>query len=101
MTGFLISAMIVIVLVIGIGVIGIWLANKAVDGNWNATVALCFLRNVTVVLCFLIFLLLGLVINYTTKTEATGPCHEYKTEMMYNDATKTFMPYRVCVLRGE
>lgn len=86
MTGFLISALIVLVLVVGI-----WLSERAVEGNRNATVALCFL----------IFLILGLAINADIKTEAEGPCHEYKIEMMYNAATKTFMPSRVCVLRGE
>ena len=86
MTGFLISAIIVLVLVVGI-----WLGVRAMDGNRNATIALCFL----------IFLILALAINYDIKTEAKGPCHEYKTELMYNAATKTYMPSRVCVLRGE
>lgn len=76
MSAFLISAMIVIVLVICI-----WLVDKAMDGNRNAIAALCLF----------IFLLLGLVINHTTKIESKGPCHEYKTEMMYNSATKTMV----------
>ena len=86
MTGFFISAIIVIVLVIGI-----WLGEKAMEGVKNATAALCIF----------VFLILGLMINFTAKTETKGPCHEYKTELMYNAATKTFMPSRVCVLRGE
>ena len=86
MTGFLISALIVLILVVGI-----WLADRAIDDNRNATIALCFL----------IFLIMGLTINYYLKAAAKGPCHEYKTEMMYNDTTKTYMPSRVCVLRGE
>lgn len=86
MTGFLISALIVLVLVIGI-----WLSVRAMDGNRNATIALCFL----------IFLILGLAINTDIKSADKGPCHEYKTELMYNVATKTYMPSRVCVLRGE
>lgn len=86
MTGFLISALIVLVLVVGI-----WLADRAIDDNRNATIALCFL----------IFLIMGLTINYYLKTEPIGPCHEYKTEVMYNVATKTYMSSRVCVLRGE
>ena len=86
MTGFLISALIVLVLVVGI-----WLSERAMEGVKNATAALYIF----------VFLILGLMINYTAKTEAIGPCHEYKTELMYNVATKTYMSSRVCVLRGE
>jgi hypothetical protein len=30
-----------------------------------------------------------------------GPCFEYETGVRYNPATKTMMPYRKCVDRGE
>ena len=30
-----------------------------------------------------------------------GPCVKYETQMYYNPATKTMMPARVCVQRGE
>lgn len=30
-----------------------------------------------------------------------GPCVKYETQMHCNAATKTMMPARVCVLRGE
>ena len=30
-----------------------------------------------------------------------GPCVKYETQMHYNAATKTMMPARACVLRGE
>lgn len=86
MTGFLISAMVVIVLVVVI-----WLGVRAMEGDIFATAAVCFA----------IFLIFGLVINSVIKSEAKGPCHEYKTQLMYNAATKTMMPSRVCVLRGE
>lgn len=86
MTGFIISAMVVIVLVVLI-----WLGAKAMEGG----------RVATVVLCFVVFLILGLIINADIKSETKGPCYEYKTQMMYNAATKTMMPSRVCVLRGE
>lgn len=33
--------------------------------------------------------------------ERKGPCVKYETQMHYNAATKTMMPARVCVLRGE
>ena len=86
MTGFLISAMIVFVTVVSI-----WLGNRAMDGNRNATVAVCVF----------VFLILGLMINYSVSVETKGPCHAYETQLIYNAATKTMMPSRVCVLRGE
>ena len=30
-----------------------------------------------------------------------GPCFEYETGVRYNPTTKTMMPYRKCVDRGE
>ena len=30
-----------------------------------------------------------------------GPCVAYETQMHYNTSTKTMMPAKVCVLRGE
>lgn len=69
----------------------IWLTVKAMDGSVRAGAAAIGLVTV----------LLGVVINASIKSEAEGPCHEYKTKMMYNVATKTMMPSRVCVQRGE
>ena len=86
MTGFLISAIIV-----SVTVISIWLGARALEGDRLATVGLCFI----------LFIIFGLVLNSTIKSEAKGPCHKYETKMMYNVATKTMMPSRVCVLRGE
>ena len=86
MTGFLISAFIVSVLVVIT-----WLLIRIMDGDRLAAVGLCFI----------IFIVIGLVFNFATKSESRGPCHEYKTQMMYNAATKTMMPSRVCVLQGE
>lgn len=86
MTGFLISAMIVIVLVVVI-----WLVSRALDSDRVAAVGVFFI----------IFIIIGLVVNSVIKTEDKGPCHKYETQMMYNVATKTMMPSRVCVLRGE
>jgi len=45
--------------------------------------------------------ILGVVLNVSFKEDEKGPCHQYETQMMYNAATKTMMPSRVCVLRGE
>lgn len=86
MTGFLISAIIVIVFAVLI-----WLGERALDGDRVAAVGVFFI----------IFIIIGLVVNSVTKTEAKGPCHKYETRMIYNAATKTTMPSRVCVLRGE
>lgn len=68
-----------------------WLAVKAVDGSGLAAAAAIGL--VTVVL--------GVVINASLKESEKGPCHQYETRLMYNVATKTMMPSRVCVQRGE
>ena len=46
-------------------------------------------------------LILGVVLHIAFKADEKGPCHKYETQMMYNSATKTMMPSRVCVLRGE
>lgn len=36
-----------------------------------------------------------------SKENSKGPCVQYETQMHFNAATKTVMPARVCVLRGE
>ena len=36
-----------------------------------------------------------------SKENSKGPCVQYETQMHFNAATKTMMPARVCVLRGE
>lgn len=42
------------------------------------------------------------VLIYAAKQEnEKGPCLEYQTKMAWNAATKTTMPARVCVERGE
>lgn len=68
-----------------------WLIVKATDGSVLAGAAATGL--VTVIL--------GLVFNASIKESETGPCHQYETRLMYNPATKTMMPSRACVLRGE
>ena len=37
----------------------------------------------------------------TDQEESQGPCAKYETQWSYNAATKSNMPYRVCVERGE
>lgn len=87
MTGFLISA-----IVVSVTVASIWLGDRAMKGDRLATVGLCFILSI---------IIFGLVHNSIIKSEAKGPCHKYETKMMYNVATKTMMPSRVCVLCGE
>lgn len=41
------------------------------------------------------------IIYLSRAADAEGPCVQYETQMHYNAATKTMMPARVCVLRGE
>jgi hypothetical protein len=44
---------------------------------------------------------LGAFFEVTQDANQKGPCVQYETQMHYNAATKTMMPARVCVLRGE
>lgn len=86
MMGFAIAALIVAV----VGSL-IWLTLKAADGSVLAGAAAIGLVTV----------MLGVVISASIKEGEKGPCHQYETRLMYNAATKTMMPSRACVLRGE
>ena len=44
---------------------------------------------------------LAWVIKQGNDNEAHQPCVEYELQMTYNAATKTMMPLRVCIERGE
>ena len=68
-----------------------WLIAKTMDGSIQAMVGAITLTTI----------ILGVVLHASFKESEKGPCHKYETQMMYNAATKTVMPYRVCVLRGE
>lgn len=68
-----------------------WLIAKTMEGSMQAMVGAIILFT----------LILGVTLNIAWKENEKGPCHQYKTQMMYNAATKTIMPSRVCVLRGE
>jgi hypothetical protein len=41
------------------------------------------------------------VINAMLEHERDNPCVAYESRLTYNSATKTMMPMRVCVERGE
>lgn len=74
--------------------LGVWLFFKAVDSE--------SFFSVFSILAFLFWAaLLGLLIKSRVEDNAMGPCVQYETQMHYNAATKTMMPARVCVLRGE
>ncbi len=45
--------------------------------------------------------MLALVINGLAEYERDNPCVTYESRLTYNAATKTMMPMRVCVERGE
>jgi hypothetical protein len=45
--------------------------------------------------------MLALVINGLVEYEREHPCVLYESRLTYNAATKTMMPMRVCVERGE
>lgn len=86
MMGFAIAALIVA----AVGSL-MWLTVKAVDGSVLAGAAAIGL----------VVVVLGVVINASIKEEEKGPCHQHETRLMHNAATKTVMPSRACVLRGE
>ena len=86
MMGFVISAAIIAIIAFLI-----WLTFKAADGS--------VLAGFTAIGTLVV--VLGLMVNAIIKEDEKGPCHQYETRWMYNAATKTMMPSRVCVLRGE
>lgn len=43
----------------------------------------------------------AVIIGAASEEEKQGPCVKYETQLSYNAGTKTTMPYRVCVERGE
>jgi hypothetical protein len=49
----------------------------------------------------MLILLLAFVMKLAAEDNAKGPCVKYETQWSYNAATKTNMPYKVCVERGE
>lgn len=79
------------VVIVAALILFIWLLVKTMDGNVQAMVGVIIL----------ITLILGVTLNIALKENEKGPCHKYETQMMYNPSTKTMMPSRVCVLRGE
>lgn len=53
-------------------------------------------------LAFVIFVVpIGMAVQSVVEYDKKFPCVQYETRLQYNVATKTTMPMRVCVLRGE
>ena len=83
-------------LIIASGIVGwvcifAWLITRALyDKPFGKTKLMIF---ITITLAYLMY--------STSKFEIQKPCVEYETRMMYNAATKTMMPARVCIERGE
>jgi high-affinity Fe2+/Pb2+ permease len=50
---------------------------------------------------FLCLLLCSWGLAWVEEAELRNPCVQYESRMTYNAATKTMMPLRVCVERGE
>ena len=47
------------------------------------------------------FLSLAWLFGWLIESDQEFPCVKYETTMQYNSATKTVMPMRYCVERGE
>jgi hypothetical protein len=45
--------------------------------------------------------LMAWVLGLMIEEGSSGPCVQWETQMHYNSATKSMMPARVCVNRGE
>jgi hypothetical protein len=51
-----------------------------------------------------VVILIGIFSSFmylSDQEESQGPCVKYETQWSYNSATKTTIPYKVCVERGE
>lgn len=69
----------------------LWSLYALFDGSYAA-------RCVSVVFWVVTFAFLCYAV---IESNNKGPCVKYETQMHYNAATKTMMPARVCVERGE
>ena len=76
-------------------VIVVWLCaifyilDKAVDKQSISLGVLC------------LFMVIAPMVFLISKEQEKGPCVAYETQLHYNAATKTMMPAKVCVNRGE
>lgn len=83
---YLIASVVVIVLLL----IGCWLVGEAFESRSYLVVSIFYWSVLAAGV--------GLVVQ---SEEEKGPCVQYETQLHFNAATKTMMPARVCILRGE
>ena len=82
--------------------LGIWIFSII----WNLSKALdTFEKNVArkhyIAAAVLVIVGITLLTYLAIEQEEKAPCVKYNSIMQYNAATKTIMPVRYCVLRGE
>ena len=72
-------------------------SGKSMDRFWNngATDLVAWVLGAVGVL------MLAWVLSLAAEQGDRNPCVEYESRMTYNAATKTMMPLRVCIERGE
>lgn len=89
MTTILLTLVSVIVLLFGF-----WLIMKASDSD-----SLLSLRTAIAVIFWSV--IIGLIVIAAEKRETRYPCTDYEIQTRYNPSTKTMLPMKVCVQRGE
>ena len=88
MMGYIFGATLIVV-VLGALIGTAILAIENEDWRWGAVSVLILIT------------VLASVMYLDAQEESKGPCAKYETQWSYNAATKSNMPYRVCVERGE
>lgn len=88
MMGYIFGATLIVV-VLGALIGTAILAIENEDWRWGA------------VSVAILIAILASVMYLDAQEESKGPCAKYETQWSYNAATKSNMPYRVCVERGE
>lgn len=85
----------VVIILAFLSVIFAW--SIALDSSIESDSGLKKLLAFSVAIAWTAFLLSVIITN----SAEDKPCIEYKQQMHYNAATKTMMPMRICVKRGE
>jgi hypothetical protein len=86
-------------LVILVILVGCWLIFKTMDSFLQEKVGLRWIL-LAVTIGFWAAVI-GFIAKTDAEQKAKGPCVQYETQMHFNPATKTMMPAKVCVNRGE
>lgn len=72
----------------------IWLFGRAVDSE-------SLVSGETFLAAAVLIMGLSVLVYAAQQGDREGPCGEWRTEMQWNPGTKTMMPARFCVNRGE